>query len=651
MDRINFPRGGVSSSANIERIQEYAQDAFTSVGHHVLTGCLTGMTLDLATDTVRPGESYLEGRRYRLRSTIAAGIGDLARPSAGESNWVSVFARYGTITDGTITDALGPNAGTERPEHVLEMITLTTVAGAAAASDQVRTPIPEGAILIGDVLVDNATALASLSVDDSRRTQCHPDRLQSEVDAIWAALRAAQDVIVALQSAQTVANLPQAPDRPAAPTGTSPSNLRIRWTVAHSTVNNSPITGGRLRWRLAGRTDWDANNTIALTATQLTAEHTVPDATLDVEAQVQWIADAGTSEWSPVGTVLAADILDDPPLQNTRYGAPGARTYTAPYRSVSRYRITLKAGDGGGGGGGGGGGAGGGSIAHGTAGGDGGDAPAGAGTDSRNGSGGAGGGADSGGGGASHGGGGDGYAGGAGSGSGAAGSASGSGGSNGGDGGGSSGGGGGGGNGQGDGGAGGGGSRASGNGGSAVSGTDNFGGGGGGGGGGAQGGSGGSGGGGGAVGDGGGGGGGAQGNDGSLSRLVISALSVDRSATGGTGGSGGGGGGGGEETAGGAGSDGGDGTGGAGGSGGVSTQGNGGDGGAGGGGATGQQTQFIVSGVTFGTEFAVTVGGGGAGGQGGGRGGDSRIPSTASAPGATGTNGDDGYVLIEPLAG
>ena len=645
MDRTNFPRGGVSSSANIERIQEYAQDAIGSVAHHVLTGCLTGMGIDLATDMVRPGESYLEGRRYRLRSAITAGIGDLARPASGLSNWVSVFARYGTITDGTITDALGPNAGTERPEHVLEMITLTTVAGTPAASDQVRESIPEGAILIGDVLVDHDTALASLSVDDSRRTQCHPDRLQNDVDAIWAALRAAQDVIVALQTAQTVANLTQAPDRPAAPTGTSPSNLRIRWTVAHSMTNNSPITGGRLRWRLEGRTDWDANNTIALTATQLTAEHTVPDATLDVEAQVQWIADAGTSEWSPVGTVAAADIQSDPPLQDTRYDTAGAHTYTAPYRSVSRYRVTVKAGDGGDGGGGAGGGAGG--FTFDGDGGDGGDGAGGAGGSGVSGGGGGGGGPDGGGGGggpddagASGGSGGS----GAGAGQDGAGYEPGRG--DGGDGGVRSGGGGAGGDpaAGADGGGDGGGNPGSG--GAAARSVGGPGGGGGG----PSGGNGGTGSGNRLSRAGGGGGGGEQGDDGGLSRIVVSALSVDRSATGGTGGSGGGGGGGGEQLAGSDGTDGGDGAGGAGGSGGISARANGGAGGAGGGGATGQQVQFIVSGVTFGTEFDVTVGDGGDGGQGGGRGGDSGVPTTASTNGATGTNGAVGFCLIEPLA-
>ena len=78
-----------------------------------------------------------------------------------------------------------------------------------------------------------------------------------------------------------------------------------------------------------------------------------PNVPLNVVLQAQARARnaGGVSDWSP--------IAQRERLVNTRYSVPGTYTYTALYTIVSRYRVTLKAGDGGAGGGGGGGGHGG----------------------------------------------------------------------------------------------------------------------------------------------------------------------------------------------------------------------------------------------------------------------------------------------------
>ena len=506
-------------------------------------------------------------------------------------------------------------------------------------------------------IINTASRTATMSVADRRyHVEARVRARSSSGVSDWSP--AARILRTALLLAQT------APAAPAAPTATSLMPLKVAWSWVAPADGNSAITHYHLQWRLTGA-QWSGN---LVTVMGLATTITVADRTKAVEARVRAVNVIGESDWSEIGTIATNRI--EPPIENTRFDTPGAHSYTAPYRSVSRYRITIKAGDGGDGGGGGGGGAGRNydGSGDGGIGGGGGGRPGGAGY---NAGGGGGGGPDGGGGG----GGnahirGDVGVGGVGAGTGASGLAAvaggihlagaGAGGAGGGR---SGGGGGGGGNGTTRIRAGGGGNGGNGGG---TGGTSPIGrgGGGGGGGGGPDGGNGGNRG-LGVIADGGGGGGGAQGEDGGRTRIVIASRTIDRAVTGGTGGSGGGGGGGGEGGRGTIvptnGQNGGDGNGGVGGTGGDNDETDrgpmggvgqaGGAGGAGGAGTAGQEITITVTGVTLGTLFEITVGSGGAGGQGGGRGGDASGQAvTPSRMGVTGRAGSNGFCLIEPLA-
>ena len=616
MDLRNSPDAAQAESGDWEDLRDAAADQMTSTAKHALGGCLFGLTPDLSDETIRPGEAYLDGNRLRLREAADIDIAGLTRPTGTMVAWVSIFGAYTTETEGTVVGT-APGGGTAQyVRHTRDAIIITVTRGVDAASESaaVKPAVPDGSIVLCDVLLDATTDVDSLTSSPDRRPKCPDDRLQDEDDDQWDAIRAIQ---------ATLAATLQSPEQGPTPAATSTVALRIDATWAAGTVpSGAPaINAYRFRWRQAGE-NWSNARTTDLEDV-LAYMFTVPDADSDIEMQVAAGNSNGFGEWSDIGTIAAADIEDPPPLQTRTFSAD--EDWDWPYPQSTQARITLTGGGGGGGGGGGEAGNGG------SSGGGGGGGPNGGG-----------------GGGGASGDGGDGNGDtGSSAGAGAGGSAAGTGtagdarrnafaGGDGGDGGDASGGGGGGGSPNADSLSGHGGDGGS-SGGSGGQKTSH-----GGGGGGGAGEGGGDGGDGNANVSGGGGGGGAKGGDGEETAMTVVSRSISSSATGGPGGGGGGGGGNadGQDGT----SSGGGGAGGTGGTGGNSGTGDGGDGAAG---VSGQQVIVDVSGLQVGDTFSITIGGGGVSGGGGGGGGGG--VSGDGNGGSAGSTGDAGRVTIEPL--
>ena len=336
MDKTTWVDGPNMTAEALNHQQDAIDDALRSQARFLATGCIAGLQFDTSSNSIQPGEAYFEGRRIRVRTATVVDLSGVPNPGAMQYRWVSLFASWVTITTGTVRD----DHTTEHPFATLDHVALRLAVTAddltrEASADVSRPEVPEGHILIADLLLGEGRAVDS--VDLSRRTRCHPDRLQEDVDLLWAA-------VGRLQAAADAANA--RPPEPAAPTGTSASNLRVRWTYVAPDNTAAVITGFRLRWRIKGA-EWNSNNIIARTAQQLTAEHTVPDATKDVEAQVRATNVNGASDWSPTGTLAAANIKTDPPIQSRRFDSAGAHSMTWGYRGTGRARITLRGGAGG----------------------------------------------------------------------------------------------------------------------------------------------------------------------------------------------------------------------------------------------------------------------------------------------------------------
>ena len=590
MDRKTLVDGPKVPAAWVGDGFDAVADQLSSTARHALGGCVFGLTPDLTTSTVRPGEAYHEGNRLRLRAAEDIDIAGLTRPSGSEVAWVAIFASYATDGSLTVTD----NQGVQHVLCVNDGIVISVERGIDAAdrASAIKPAIPSGSIVLCDILLDATTAVSGLTGDKARRTQCPDDRLLVRLDGLAATVDAI--AAAALQAAA-------APNKGPTPAATSTVSLRIDATWAAGSVpSGAPaINRYQLRWAQAGE-NWTAARTIDLLNVRM-AMFSVPDANSDVEMEVSAGNSNGFGAWSDTGTIDAGDIASGPPLMTRTFVAD--EDWSWPYSQTGRARVTLHGGDGGDGGGGGRGGRGNTSGARNSGGKGGGldggiqgstinEADGGDGTNRGGGGGGAAGN-------------GLGFGGDGGNGGGSGGSATGTAVSGGG-------GGGGGGPAGGDGGAG-----------SYSPGYDVS-----------------------SVG-GGGGGGGEQGESGSASSIVVATRGVSQSAAGGAGGSGGGGGGGGHAAS--DGHDGDDGGDGAGGAGGTATDrpgigSDGGQGGAGGAGIEGTERIVDIVGLQEGDAVELVIGTGGSGGVGGsGAGG----PGTSSL---SGTAGAAGWIRIEPLA-
>ena len=176
MDLRNTPDGAIAESGDWEDLRDAAADQMTSTAKHALEGCIFGLTPNAAQTHVQPGEAYVDGNRLRLRADEAIDIAGLTRPTGSMVAWVTVLASYATETSGTVTD----DAGVQYVRLTNDSIIITLARGANAASEAaaVKPSIPNGSIVLCDILLDRTTAVGSLDGDPSRRPQCPDDDLQ-----------------------------------------------------------------------------------------------------------------------------------------------------------------------------------------------------------------------------------------------------------------------------------------------------------------------------------------------------------------------------------------------------------------------------------------------------------------------------------------
>ena len=303
----------------------------SSIAIRTSNGCIEGLVPSLATSVLLPGEAWWQGQRIRVRTPQLLAIAGLTRPPSGQVAWVSVAASYAVERFGEVTDSDGrTHDQVTRDSATISLLRGDNAANQAAA---VRPPIPDGSIILCDILLDHDTAVSGLSGSDLRRPKCPHDALADRL-ALLEAWR---------QSTEAV------PNAPAAPTLTSTAGFQVTSTWLNPGVRSSgpAITEYWHQWRRAGA-QWQSENIVIL-GPGLSHTFSVPDATSDIETRVAGVNTNGPGPWSPAGRIAAGDIMGDAPLTTSRYEAAGVQRLTWLYRATGRARVTLQGGQGGGG--------------------------------------------------------------------------------------------------------------------------------------------------------------------------------------------------------------------------------------------------------------------------------------------------------------
>ena len=316
MDRTEYRDFTTAAAGDIRRLQDSADSDIEALTDALMDGCMIGMVLDHQEQTVSAGDAFIGANRARLREPRNVALSAVTRPAAGSMAWIAVVVSYTTESTGTLED---PD-GTIYERYLDDGADIEILRGVDATENPVRPDIPEGALVVGEILLRPVTTpLSAHTVDISRRSKCLPDRICDEiqaeregrkiqVDAIWAEL-----------------NRPKSdrPGDPAAPTLTSPSNLRItiRWVPPEE--NNEEIDRYEVQWRKADE-DWSAIRTRSVTTT--VASVTVDDNDENVLAHVRAHNALGWSEWGDEGSIAANRIVKTvvPPPPDTAPVAPPA---------------------------------------------------------------------------------------------------------------------------------------------------------------------------------------------------------------------------------------------------------------------------------------------------------------------------------------
>ena len=296
MDRVNYVRGQVPPSADLNKAQEGAETAIDLIAKAVLAGeVIDGLDLDLAAGTISRGRGYdAEGHHIDLSAAPPFDLSAIARPGAGMVRWVSVALRWVREGSGDVYD----RNNVQHDRYELDSSQVVLAAGAEDVdADTAARPDFGGDLLIADVLLDESTALDALDLSTTRRTEATRDL--GELD------RALRDLGDVLTRPEADARYARRPAAPAAPMGISTSALIVRFSWLTPDDRGSDIRGYEMQWRQRGD-DWSSDHVVPTTDTQGSAM--VPDATLDIEARVRARNGIGRGDWSPTGAVLAGEI-------------------------------------------------------------------------------------------------------------------------------------------------------------------------------------------------------------------------------------------------------------------------------------------------------------------------------------------------------
>ncbi|MCY4377331.1 MAG: hypothetical protein OXC31_26530, partial [Spirochaetaceae bacterium] len=109
MDRVNYVRGQVAPSADMNTAQENAETAIDRLAQAVLGGeILEGLVLDEDAGfdgSVSAGSGYdALGRRVSLAAAAGASLTSVPRPPTGQVRWAAVVLRYGRTGSGDVDE-------------------------------------------------------------------------------------------------------------------------------------------------------------------------------------------------------------------------------------------------------------------------------------------------------------------------------------------------------------------------------------------------------------------------------------------------------------------------------------------------------------------------------------------------------------------
>ena len=173
MDRVNYVRGQVPPSADLNKAQEGAETVIDRLAKAVVPCRVAeGLTLDLTAGEISAGLGYdPQGRRVVLPSALAADLSTVMRPGAGMVKWVAVALRWVRAGSGDVYD----RNNVRHDRYHLDSAQLVLTEG-AEATDEASAARPDfGDVLpIAEVLLDEATPIAMLTVDTSRRKEVRP---------------------------------------------------------------------------------------------------------------------------------------------------------------------------------------------------------------------------------------------------------------------------------------------------------------------------------------------------------------------------------------------------------------------------------------------------------------------------------------------
>jgi hypothetical protein len=173
MDRINFPFRTKLPAAKLNTLQTRVEAEDRRIAKYVAgVGIAEGFTITMGQNaSIAAGAGYDElGRSVRSSTAIVVSLANVARPGATTEKYISFVAAFAVVESGQVVNGNNETV----PEEYLESGTIAIVEGAVAATGAAQRPTIETGILLGDVLVDPATAWADLVIDTTRVRKITP---------------------------------------------------------------------------------------------------------------------------------------------------------------------------------------------------------------------------------------------------------------------------------------------------------------------------------------------------------------------------------------------------------------------------------------------------------------------------------------------
>ena len=176
MRRAHLVDGIPASADDLQQTLESLVAAIDAIAATAKSGdgsacdVVNGLTVDLGNSLVTAGAFFAPGGRYSvLGDDTSIDLASVTRPGSGMEAWLLISASVSSVLTGEVT-ALDL---TTHHRFVDDEVSLHLTEGTAATTGNgVKPMLPGGHIALGDVLVDNATAWGSLTVDTGRRRNC-----------------------------------------------------------------------------------------------------------------------------------------------------------------------------------------------------------------------------------------------------------------------------------------------------------------------------------------------------------------------------------------------------------------------------------------------------------------------------------------------